>query len=186
VISGYADGTFRPFSNTTRGQMVKIVVGGFGLLAPPPPIGGTFADVPATQPFYTAIEIAAANHVVGGYACGGPGEPCDGANRPYFRPYADVTRGQLAKIVVIAAGWTPLTPTALSFTDVLYKSPFYSFVETAYCHGIVSGYTCGGPGEPCDSQNRPYYRPGAAAVRAQIAKIVDGALTAGPSCAQNP
>jgi hypothetical protein len=186
VISGYADGTFRPFTNTTRGQMVKIVVGAFGLIAPPPPIGGTFADVPPTHPFFRPIEIAATNHVVSGYACGGPGEPCDGANRPYFRPYADVTRGQLAKIAVVAAGWAPLTPTAASFADVTDKSAFYSFVETAYCHGIISGYTCGGAGEPCDSQNRPYYRPGAPAVRAQIAKIVDGALMAGPGCAQTP
>ena len=26
VVGGYADGTFRPFNNTTRGQMAKIVV----------------------------------------------------------------------------------------------------------------------------------------------------------------
>jgi hypothetical protein len=34
-----------------------------------------------------------------GYACGGPGEPCDGANRNYFRPFNNVTRGQTSKIV---------------------------------------------------------------------------------------
>jgi hypothetical protein len=26
--------------------------------------------------------------------------------------------------------------------------------------GIAAGYPCGGPGEPCDSENRPYFRPG--------------------------
>jgi hypothetical protein len=34
-----------------------------------------------------------------GYPCGGPGEPCDGENRNYFRPNNPLTRGQTAKIV---------------------------------------------------------------------------------------
>ena len=37
--------------------------------------------------------------VIGGYQCGGPGEPCDSENRAYFRPYNTLTRGQLAKIL---------------------------------------------------------------------------------------
>ena len=28
-------------------------------------------------------------------------------------------------------------------------SAFYGAVETALGHGVLSGYTCGGPGEPC-------------------------------------
>src|SRR5205085_2601795 len=52
VISGYADGTFRPFANTTRGQMVKIVVLGFQKAIVTPAGGGyTFADVPPSFPF---------------------------------------------------------------------------------------------------------------------------------------
>ena len=78
VISGYADGTFRPFNNTTRAQMVKIVVLGFGLPIATPGSGDyTFADVPAGAPFWDVIETAAAGSIVGGYDCGGPGEPCD-------------------------------------------------------------------------------------------------------------
>ena len=47
VISGYGDCTFRPYNNTTRGQMVKIVVLGFGLpITTPTPGGYTFTDVP--------------------------------------------------------------------------------------------------------------------------------------------
>ena len=64
------------------------------------PAAYTFTDVPPANPFFGFIEAAAHGAIVSGYACGGPGEPCDAANRPYFRPYADVTRGQLAKIVV--------------------------------------------------------------------------------------
>src|SRR5205807_2898230 len=64
VVSGYNDGTFRPYNNTTRSQMVKIVVLGFGLpLVTPTPPGGTytFTDVPPANPFFGYIETAAAH-----------------------------------------------------------------------------------------------------------------------------
>jgi hypothetical protein len=183
VISGYADGTFRPYAGTTRAQMVKIVTLAFGVAPAPPPAGGTFADVPPSHPFFAAVETAAARDLVSGYACGAPGEPCDGANRPYFRPYAPVTRGQLAKIVVAAAGWGPRAPAVGTFADVAPGSAFYGFVETAVCRGVLSGYACGAAGEPCDSARRPYFRAGAGATRGQIAKIVYNAVTAPAPCA---
>ncbi|HMA33653.1 MAG TPA: S8 family serine peptidase, partial [Chloroflexia bacterium] len=110
VISGYSNGdgtySFRPYNNTTRSQMVKIVVLGFAKPIVTPAGGNyTFADVPPSNPFFSVIETGAADTIVSGYNCGGPGEPCDSANRPYFRPYANVTRGQLSKIDVVAAGW---------------------------------------------------------------------------------
>ncbi|HET7078280.1 MAG TPA: S-layer homology domain-containing protein, partial [Chloroflexia bacterium] len=172
VISGYADGTFRPWNITSRGQMVKIVVGGFGLTAAgtQPPGGYSFADVPSAYPFYRYIETAAALGIVSGYPCGGPGEGCDAYGRPYFRPGADVTRGQLSKIVVNAAGWPVVIPAAATFSDVPPGSPFYAYIETAACRGVVSGYAGG------------TFRPAAGATRGQIAKIVYGALTLPPAC----
>ncbi|HMA33443.1 MAG TPA: S-layer homology domain-containing protein, partial [Chloroflexia bacterium] len=177
VISGYSNGdgtySFRPYNNTTRSQMVKIVVLGFNkAIVTPAPGAYTFTDVPPSNPFFAVIETAARNNIVSGYTCGGPNEPCDSANRPYFRPYTNVTRGQLSKIDVVAAGWALRNPPAGSFTDVLPGTAFYEFVETAYCHGVISGYTCGGVGEPCDNQNRPYFRQYNQATRGQIAKIV--------------
>src|SRR5262249_14445646 len=75
VISGYADGTFRPFANATRGQMVKIVVLGFQKPIVTPAGGAyTFHDVPPANPFFAMVETAAAGGIVSGYACGGPGE----------------------------------------------------------------------------------------------------------------
>ncbi len=185
VISGYSDGTFRPGNNTTRGQMVKIVVLGLGVPAYTPPVGATFADVPPAHPFFAVIEAAAHAGVVGGYTCGSAAnEPCDAQQRPYFRPGADVTRGQLAKIVTIAAGWLASNPAQATFADVPPGSPFFGFVEAASCRGIISGYTCGtAPGESCDATGRPYFRPGNHATRGQIAKIVYGALTRPDACA---
>ena len=187
VISGYADHTFRPYSFTTRSQMVKIVVLGFGIPIVTPPAGGyTFADVKPGFPFFDVIETAAHDNIVSGYDCGGPGEPCDSQNRPYFRPYNNVTRGQLSKIDVVAAGWDLLNPPDPSFTDVLPNTAFYTFVETAYCHGIISGYDCGGPGEPCDPQNRPYFRQYNDATRGQISKIVYLSIMSPPGTCPGP
>ncbi|HMA36680.1 MAG TPA: S-layer homology domain-containing protein, partial [Chloroflexia bacterium] len=187
VISGYANGdgtySFRPYNQTTRAQQVKIVVLGFARPIMTPAGGNsTFADVPPSQPFFAVVETAAADQIVSGYTCGGPNEPCDSAHRPYFRPYANVTRGQLAKITVATAGWALRMPPSPTFADVAPGSPFYAFVETAACRGVVSGYACGGPGEICDAQNRPYFRLGNPATRGQIAKIVYNALQSTQPC----
>jgi hypothetical protein len=47
--------------------------------------------------------------------------------------------------------------------------PFYTLIETAYNHGIISGYECG--------QNCLEFRPGENATRGQVAKIVHLAVT---------
>jgi subtilisin family serine protease len=171
VIGGYSDGTFRPYNNTTRGQMAKIVVLGYNLSIMTPGSGqpNTYQDVDQSNVFYSYIETVARHGVAGGYACGGPSEPCDILNRPYYRPGDNITRGQLTKIVVIAAnltyGWPILNPATASFTDVPTGSTFYSYVETAVCHQVLGGYADG------------TFRPSNNATRGQIAKIVYNAIT---------
>jgi hypothetical protein len=171
IISGYSDNTYRPNNPTTRGQMVKIVVNAYHVPGYSPPNQYTFTDVTPAYPFFTFIEAAAHAGIVSGYTCGGPGEPCDSQHRPYVRPNADVTRGQLSKIVVVAAGWGLINPPTATFTDVPRNSPFYTFIETAACHGIISGYA------------DHTFRPNNSATRGQIAKIVYGALTSTTNCA---
>jgi outer membrane protein assembly factor BamB len=158
ILSGYSDSTFRPAAGTTRGQMVKIIANAYHIPAYTPP-QPTFSDVPAAHPFYAPIEAAVHAGIISGYA--------DGT----FRPGSGVTRGQLAKIVVNAAGWPMQTPARATFSDVPPGSPFFSAIETAACHGIISGYADGS------------FRPGAGATRGQISKIVYLALTAGSGCA---
>jgi hypothetical protein len=104
--------------------------------------------VPLDHPFYPFVETAAFNQIVSGY------------DDHTFRPYNNVTRGQLSKIVVSAAGWTPVTPPSPHFSDVPADHPFFAFVETAYYHEIISGYSDG------------TFHPGSDATRGQIAKIV--------------
>ncbi|MDQ2807082.1 MAG: S-layer homology domain-containing protein [Chloroflexota bacterium] len=176
VVSGYSDGTFKPFNNTTRAQMTKIVTLAFNITLVPPPATATFADVDSTSVFYQLIETAAAHNIVSGYSCGGvnpqtgTAEPCDSTRRPYFRPSSFVTRGQLTKIVVIGAAWTLQNPATPTFSDVLPSNVFYPFIETAVCHGVISGY----------SDNT--FRSGANAFRSQIAKIVYLAVTTTATC----
>ena len=52
--------------------------------------------------FYQYIERMASRGIIAGYPCGGPGEPCNANNDPYFRPGNTVSRGQLTKMVSIA------------------------------------------------------------------------------------
>ena len=134
VISGYADGTFRPYNSTTRAQMVKIVVLGFGHAdRHARPAGGyTFADVPPSFPFFDVIETAAADNIVSGYDCGGPGEPCDAQNRPYFRPYNERDPRPAVQDRRRSRRAGPLhNPPTGTFADVLPGTAFYTFVETA-------------------------------------------------------
>src|SRR5262249_2049157 len=152
VVSGYSDGTFRPYNYATRGQTSKIVVLAVGLPANCPRTGHSSA-VPPTNPFFCYIATGSNAGILCGYG--------DGT----FRPYNDVTRGQLCKIVVIAMGWPDDCPTPGHFSDVPPGSPFYCYIETAYNHGVINGYADG------------TFRPGNDATRGQIAVMIYQALT---------
>jgi hypothetical protein len=150
-VSGYSDGSFRPGNNTTRGQLSKIIVLGEGW-AIDTTGGPHFSDVQPDSPFYDYIETAYNYGIISGYS--------DGS----FRWGTNVTRAQLSKIVVSAQGWAIDTTGGPHFSDVPESSPFYTYIETAYNHGIISGYTDGS------------FRWGNNATRAQLSKIIYLAL----------
>lgn len=177
ILGGYSDGTFRPESNITRGQLSKVVANAAGYNATVS--GQTFEDVPQGHTFYTWIERLAGRGIMGGYSCGGQGEPCNATNRPYFRPGASASRGQIAKIVSNAAGFAD-APTGQTFEDVPPGSPFYEWVQRLSGRGVMGGYPCGGAGEPCMSGSRPYFRPTNNSTRGQTSKII--ANTFYPGC----
>ncbi len=192
IISGYPCGGpgepcyvppkpyFRTNNPVTRGQVSKMVASAAGWTDPVPSSQQTFADVPPGSTFWAYIEQLAGHGAVGGYPCGGPFEPCVApTNRPYFRPNNNLTRGQLAKIVAEAAQYTE-TPTGQLFQDVPPTNTFYLWVQRVGSRGIVSGYPCGGLGEPCPGL---YYRPNNNVTRGQTAKIVTNTFF--PNC-QNP
>ncbi len=153
VVTGYSDGTFRPNSSATRGQFTKMLALGMGWTREYPPYAD-FSDVLPGSTYFPYVATAYRLGVINGYP--------DGT----FRPNEPVTRAQAVKMIVIAEGWSleyPLTPT---FSDVLVDNWAFGYIEAAYSHSIINGYTDG------------TFRPQNAITRAQVAKVL--ALATGP------
>ena len=177
-----SDPYFRPGNLITRGQLAKIVSQSAGFSEPH--TEQTFEDVLPGTAFHIYIERLASRGVMAGYPCGqiDPGPCVPPGNRPYFRPGANATRGQLTKIVAGAAGFSDPAPITFTFTDVEAGSTFHIYVERLLMNrpGVMEGYPCGSPGEPCDNQSRPYFRPNNPLTRGQASKIVSNTFF--PDC----
>ncbi len=151
-VNGYADGLFRPETRTSRAQLTKMLVLGhrWPLLNPTTP---TFTDVPHDFWAYPYIETAHAHDVINGYAGG------------TFRPLDNVTRGQLAKMLVQSQGWPLIHPSPATFTDVGTGHWAYEWIETVAAHGVATGF------------GDHTFRPTNFATRAQLSKTLYLALT---------
>ncbi len=146
IVSGYTSSPpcitaaqvpcFLPANNVTRGQTSKIIslAAGFN----EPVSGQVFEDVPVGSTFYAYIQRLAGRGFIGGYACGGPGEPCGAGNKPYFRPTTNLTRGQLAKIAAQSFGYSDPTPIQ-TFEDVPPSSTFHNYIEQLVLREIING-----------------------------------------------
>lgn len=170
VINGYPDGTFGQNNPITRGQLAKLISNAIPLNSNPGlPL---FEDVPQDHVFYAYIQRLAQLNIISGYDCGGPNEPCGPEGYKYFRPAANATRGQIAKIISASQGFSE-TPTEQTFQDMPEGSPFYAEAYRLALRNVISGYACGGTGEPCVApDNLPYFRPNSNATRGQVAKMV--------------
>lgn len=147
VISGYADGTFRPENYTTRGQFTKMVAIGMGwnLYNPYFP---SFIDIAPGSDFYQYIETAHLRGIINGYE--------DGT----FRSNNNITRAQASKMLVLANGWEIVNPPSPTFPDILPGHWAYGYIETAIRHGIIGGYSDG------------TFRPNVPLTRAELSKMV--------------
>lgn len=97
----------------------------------PGPCGMNFSDLPDTHWAYQHVAYLYCRDVIAGYP--------DGT----FRPNANSTRGQFAKMVVLGMGWNLYNPFYPTFSDVQPGSTFYQYIETAKLRGIIDGYTDG-------------------------------------------
>ncbi len=147
IVSGYADGTFRPQNSTTRAQLTKMLVLAeeWTTIAPLQP---TFDDVGQGHTFYRFIETAHARGIISGYA--------DGT----FRPDDFVTRAQVAKMIVRGRGWPLRISSPVTLCDVGADHWAHDFIQVAIERGIFTGY-----GDGC-------FQPDAPATRAQLAKVL--------------
>ncbi|HEX8231603.1 MAG TPA: S-layer homology domain-containing protein [Chloroflexia bacterium] len=182
IVTGYPDGMFHAERNITRGQISKMVSNAAGFNEDPGP--QVYQDVPPGSPYYEYINRLTNRGIMSGYPCPErpEGDDCDPDNPVIFLPNANATRGQLAKIVSNAAGYNEAV-SGQFYADVPpagQGSQFYEWIMRLTNRGVMSGYPCGGPGEPCDGQNRPYFRWNVQVTRGQASKIV--ANTFFPNC----
>jgi hypothetical protein len=135
---------------------------------PPRCPGERFTDVCPSDYFYQHVLDLNDLGILSGY---NTTPPCDGPDHiPCFKPYNWSTRGQIAKVVSLSAGFNdPVT--SQSFEDVPPAHTFYQYIERMASRDIISGYPCGGPGEPCGSGILNYFRPGNTVGRGQLSKM---------------
>jgi hypothetical protein len=88
IIAGYPDGTFRPNSGVTRAQVAKMIYLGrqWGNVEG----SVSFTDVQPGDWFYTYVQASGVAQVMSGY------------EDNTFRPNAQATRGQVAKILALS------------------------------------------------------------------------------------
>ena len=157
VVSGYADGSFRPADPVTRAQFAKIIVlatGGYGVA--PAATQATFPDVPFTGASYPFdfVEEAVALGIIQGYDDG------------LFGPGDNVTRAQIA-IMVVRSGGTKLTEPPTSYvapyTDLgACSSDAANAIRIATYNALCSGI------------GNSLFDPYAQASRGQVAQMVYG------------
>ena len=68
-------------------------------------------------------------------------------NRPYFRPGANASRGQLSKIVCRAT--TAQAPHGQTFEDCASQQHLHIEIEQLFALGAIGGYPCGNPEHAC-------------------------------------
>jgi hypothetical protein len=108
---------------------------------------GVFADVPVKSLACEAVESLAGRDVVAGFP--------DGT----FKPEAGVTRGELAKMLVLATGLKPDPEAAAYYGDVQGHWCFEEgYLQAATAAGAFSGYPDG------------TFRPDAPVTRAELVK----------------
>jgi hypothetical protein len=102
-------------------------------------IGGSFGDVPTSNPFYRFIETLLHHGVTGG---------CSATD---YCPGNVTTRDQMSVFVLIAKegpGYLPPACTTPVFTDVPASNPFCRFIEELFRRGVVGGCA---PNQYCPS-----------------------------------
>ncbi|WP_338449653.1 S-layer homology domain-containing protein [Niallia oryzisoli] len=126
IISGYEDGTFRPYAQINRGEAAIIVARALGLLDGKNIPSNPFSDVSENQAAYEAIVKLADKGIVSGF------------NDDTFRPYDKVTKAQAAKYIALAYGYEPADGIT-KFPDVNENSALAAYVDVLADHNIVAG-----------------------------------------------
>ncbi len=107
-----------------------------------------YSDVPLDNSAFAAIEYLSDKGIISGYT--------DGS----FHPDAEITRAQLAKLIVVARHWSIIKPIEGRFIDVPLDGWMFPYIETAVARGVMKGYTDG------------TFLPNAPATRAEVVRTI--------------
>ncbi|MBE0448227.1 MAG: S-layer homology domain-containing protein [Actinobacteria bacterium] len=126
IVGGYPDNTFRPLNNITRAEFAKMIILAIG--ENPSTAPSSFTDVLNSHWAKAYIQRARELNIIGGYP--------DGT----FRPNANVSRQEIAKMVVLAAKHQLTTSYRADFTDVPSTLWSWPYILTAKDFDVISGY----------------------------------------------
>ncbi|MGE5370636.1 MAG: S-layer homology domain-containing protein [Solirubrobacterales bacterium] len=162
VLSGYADGSFRPNQTISRAEMAVVLINAASVQAKPSP-KNSFKDVDKKHWAYAAIETAYRNGFMRGYP--------DGT----FRPGAKVTRAEAAAMLLNLSGEaTVALAVPAQIKDVGYnhwaKTPIAVACETGMMRPI----------------SETVFGPDWAVTRAQAAQGVAVMMTTAPRLMRKP
>jgi len=138
IINGYPDGTFRPNAAISRTHVAALLTRAFTI--EPVRAAYDFSDVSPAHPYYDAIMALQQAGII------------DGANGA-FLPAENMTRAQLAKVLVGVMGLTPEGTT--SFADVDSQHWSVGYIAVLEHEGIALG-------------DNGYFRPNESVTRAQF------------------
>lgn len=125
IIGGYPDGTFKPQNTVNRAELLKILVGGKGVIPTVEEYHGCFPDV-AKEWFAPFVCYAKEQGWIGGYP--------DGS----FRPSATVNKVEAIKMIVNSQGYSvPDTVSGKLYDDADASAWYAPFVQAAKDKGIL-------------------------------------------------
>lgn len=152
ITSGFSDGTYRPNDYLARAGAAAFIVNARFEGKPSYSCNPHFPDVLCSNTFYHYIEKLYRIFTSKGYSLG----YSDGT----FRPDEFITRGGVAKLIVIGLDLESHIP---RFYDVLHDNRFYSYIDAIASRKITSG---------CQTSPYPLYCPADMITRGQVAKFI--------------
>jgi hypothetical protein len=126
IVTGYSDGTFKPYLPIKRAEFIKLVIKALNLQTELKH-QGFFADVPASYWASPYIELAKLKGFI------------EGDTNGNFRPEDKITRAEAAKILTNSLNLT-LIQSEIGFRDVPSSHWAYQYILTLKAKGIINGY----------------------------------------------
>ncbi len=141
IITGQADGTFRPNDKLTRAHAAVIISRALGLNTANVK-NPSFKDIPANHMYYKQIAAVVEAGIM------------SGRENNTFDPNATLTRAQMAKIVALA--YDLKGTSSIAFKDVPKNHWAYTYVQQLAANKITTGYD-GNIYKPNDAISRAHF-----------------------------